>query len=182
MRNLVHLAVIAFCVVLGLLVITVTDYWAGAVQWNEVQQQQIMHGRIESWAQSRTTWSRFPTLVPLTRAKVLYDLQALYLTVPLFLAAYYTLRIKGKHSLLTVGVACLGLGAIPYAVGRLALLYNTDITNSGPWVAVMLMGILYATAACFFFALLGLLFTNVNKGKTAASSQVKQRKAMAASL
>jgi hypothetical protein len=181
MRNLAHLTVIIVCLLLGLLVITMMDYWQGANEMSDVQQGQIMHGRIESWAWSETTRSRYPTLMPLSRMKVLYNLRALLATVPLFFVMYYALRIKRKSSLLTVGLASLGVGAIPYAIGRLALLYNTDIANSGPWVGFMLLGVLYATAGCMFFALLGLLFTNVNTAKSKPAAKSKERQAIAAS-
>ena len=181
MRNLTHLTVIIVCLLLGLLVITVTDYWLGAKEMSAAQQGQLLHGRIESWAWSETTRSRYPTLMPLSQMKVLYNLRALLATVPLFVVMYYALRIKSKSSLLAVGLASLGVGAIPYAIGRLALLYNTDMANSGPWVGFMLLGVLYATAGCMFFALLGLLFTNVNTGKSKSSAKPKGRQAIAAS-
>ena len=181
MRNLAHLTVIIACLLLGLLAITVMDYGLGAGKLNAVQQGQILHGQLESWVWSETTRSRFPTLMPLSRMKVLYNLRALLVTVPLFFFLYYALRVKRKSSLLTVGLASLGAGAIPYAIGRLALLYNTDMANSGPWVGFMLLGVLYATAGCMFFALLGLLFTNVNTGKSKSSAKPKGRQAIAAS-
>jgi len=181
MRNLAHLTVMIGCMLLGLLVLTVLNSRPGIQNMSAVQEGQMLHGRIESWAWSETTRSRYPSLPPLSQMKVLYNLRALLATAPLFFVLYYALRINRKSSLLTVGLSSLGVGALPYAIGRLALLYNTDTANSGPWVEFMLLGVLYATAGCLFFAFLGLLFANVNTSKNNPSAKSKERRAMAAS-
>jgi len=182
MRKLAHLVVILFCVCLGLMLVTMMDYLMSTNEISKTRQEQLMQGRIESWVLSETMWSRYPALVPLPQMKGLYSTKALLMTVPLFFVLYYALRLKRKYSLFTVGLFCLGTGAIPYAIGRLALLYNTDIANIGPWVALMLLGVLYATMGCMFFAILGLLFSNVGSDKSKASVKAKKRQAIAASL
>lgn len=182
MRKLAYLALIMFCVCLGLMLVTMMDYLVSYQGLSKVQQEQLVHGQIESWVLSEALLSRYPALSPLTQVRELYSGKALLMTVPLFFVGYYVLRLRGKYSLFTVGLVCLGAGVIPYAAGRLALLYNTDITNSGPWVALMLLGVFYAAAGCLFFATLGLLFSNVGSGKIHTSAKAKKRQAIAASL
>jgi len=182
MRKLAHLVVILFCVGLGLFVMAVISSLMNADGVSKTQQEQIMHGRIESWVLSGGLWSRYSGLVDLLLLKRLYSTTALLMTVPLFFGLYYVLRIKWRRSLLTVGLMCLSAGALPYMCGRLALLYNTDTANTGPWLTLMLLGVFYAAAGCLFFTTLGLLFSNVGSGKSKASARVKKRQAIAASL
>ncbi|MCP4710974.1 MAG: hypothetical protein GY869_20310, partial [Planctomycetes bacterium] len=129
MRKLAHLAVILFCVGLGLFVVTVTAALMSGSELSQVQQDQMMRGQIESWILSGAIWSWCPKAASMQLLKRLYSTPALLMTVPLFIGLYYTQRIKGKRSLLTVGLMCLAVGALPYMCGRLALWYNSDLAN-----------------------------------------------------
>jgi len=171
MSRLIHAAVIIGCLFLATLLLTAVDFVMNMESISGAEEEQLLHGRIESWFRDSTIWSRYPAWGVLSRPEALFSSQAVLMTAPLFLVLYYLLRLRKRYSLITVGLFSLLAGTIPYVSGRLALLYNTEPLNAGPWITLMLLGALYATLGCMLFTFLGLLLQQ----KSAVRKEVRVR-------
>ena len=169
MIKLLHVMVIVGCFLLGTLVFTAIDHLMNVNDISLAEKDNLIHGRMEPWHWSNAMWEKYPTIMPLSEYEVLVDKKAFLIIGPVVLGLYYFLRLRQKFSLLTLGVVCLAMGAIPYVWGRTALLYNTVPDNAGPWIALMLTGVLYATAGCLLFAMLGLIRSLGAKKKEASA-------------
>ena len=117
---------------------------AGAVQ-----------GHLAPLFASSFVWSRYPAAP--NHLTALADQRALLTTIPLLLIALYFARIRGRRPFPLLIVICLAVALVPYAVGMIALHDNTLLERTGPWLAVMLLGPLYALAACAVICIVELL-------------------------
>jgi len=73
------------------------------------------------------------------------------------LLALWRLRLKGRRSWLLVGLTCLLLAPGFYIAGWLGVRTTLDPARYGNWLAVILLGVLYALTACAFFAFVQML-------------------------
>jgi hypothetical protein len=72
----------------------------------------------------------------------------MFLVGGLVTATVYILRFKLRKPLSAVSIVTLTLGAFPYALGMLVLQCSAvEADVCGPWLAVMLLGVLYASLA-----------------------------------
>ena len=62
-----------------------------------------------------------------------------------------------------VGLTCLLSGAIPYTVGAFTLADNTAPDAAGPWLACMLLSVLYGSLICIAFTVADIAHTHVPK-------------------
>ncbi|MHC4176334.1 MAG: hypothetical protein ACYSWU_02440 [Planctomycetota bacterium] len=83
----------------------------------------------------------------------LIDYYVMFLVGGLVTATVYVLRIKLQKPLGAVSIALLTLGAVPYAQGVFALQAGKmGVDQCGPWLVVMLLGVLYASLAAAVLA------------------------------
>jgi hypothetical protein len=115
----------------------------------------IMMGNLSSFVSSNYFWTFYPDVL-LHRA-MFVSFEMICLMGLLILGMFYQLRIRWHTSWLTVSLACLICGIVPYVVAKLVFLYgNLTVQDTGMWLAFMLLGILYAIWASGFFATLQL--------------------------
>jgi len=157
MRRYFPVVVITGCGLLGLLSLTAINGLMNVSSMSAAEMNYLMQGEVERWFLSSGMWGRYPALVPFSEGSVLFEIRAVGLTIPFILGVYYFRARRSECSYTMVGLMCLLVGVIPYAVGRWMLYGNTMPEKSGPWVATMLLGVWYATLACLLFTMIGLL-------------------------
>ena len=165
MRKLVSVLTVILCVFLGLWALTAVSGLMNLTSLSPAEMTDLMQGKVEQWFSSSGMWLKYPAVVPFSEGWVLFERNAVALTVPFILGVYYFLRVRNHFSFLRVGLVCLMVGLIPVLLGRLMLLGNTMPEKSGPWVATMLLGAWYATLACLLFTLLGMVRRDEAKKK-----------------
>jgi hypothetical protein len=122
---------------------------------DDLRLEDLAVGRLHPMLLGPTLWSRYPNAPPLS---ALIDYLALSIAVPPIVAAVYLLGARRRLPLGWVAVAVLPLGLIPYGLGTLILRAgNFPPDTSGPWLAVMLLGVLYASCASALLAGLEIL-------------------------
>ncbi|MHC4475081.1 MAG: hypothetical protein ACYTEL_05530 [Planctomycetota bacterium] len=112
----------------------------------------LAKGHIHLLFLSKEMWANYPS-VP-DNPRILVQLPTLLTSGCLFLVVWFSLCHRKRYHIVRVGLACLGIAAIHYLAGILALSGNTEVDTCGVWIAVMLLSVLYSALACFVFACL----------------------------
>ena len=120
---------------------------------DDIRLDELMTGRLGSMFTGPTLWSRYPSF---PRPMVAIQWYGMLLVGGVVATAFYALRIKLKKPLGTVSIAVLILSAVPYALGLLVLQSNTVASLSGPWLVVMIFGVLYSSLAAAVLAVMEL--------------------------
>ena len=157
MQKRLSIAILLACFVLCSLISTGVSLLLNLQSPGDVNLDKIMQGHLLHVLGTGTFWSLYPSLPPL---QSMVHSVACFLTVPLLAGAYYLLRHRRRCEFSTVALVSLLVGAVPYAVGRLALCQGLEPESVGPWVATMLLGLLYAGLTGAMFAGLGLIPSN----------------------
>lgn len=124
-----------------------------ALDGADIDLEPLIVGDLGQLFVSQTFWLSFPTL---------WHVQALIGPAPgaVMLAIGAGLwcwqRRCGPRPPLVASLALLA-GVVPYAVGAIALIGNTDAPATGPWLSWMLQGPLYAALLALTFLGSGLL-------------------------
>ncbi|MCF7958398.1 MAG: hypothetical protein K9M57_08125 [Phycisphaerae bacterium] len=124
--------------------------------------QSIIQGRIGCWFFQADFWSTFPTLPSIHQLQILINPRALLITLPLLGFTIYLLRVRENLSFAKTAIACQTMAIVPWIFGMMALNGNTAPETAGPWLAVMLLGVFYATLTCCALASLELVKPKVN--------------------
>lgn len=145
--------ILVVALLLGSIVLTAIDSLpfvvAEAVESGQVSTDKLLAGHVHRLSLASSIWRRYPAAPPLVAC---FDMTAGLLILPLVACAYFLVRVKMRKPSCLVGVASLPAAVFPYCVGLLALHGNTVMERSGPWLNTMLLGVLYALAACVFFS------------------------------
>lgn len=104
----------------------------------------LIVGDLTQLFASTAFWRAFPSLPPLAIA------MAWGPALVVVAAAFVVARATPRATTAMRAARALALGALPYAIGALALRGNAEPADAGPWLVWMLAGPLYA-------ALIGLL-------------------------
>ena len=88
------------------------------------------------------------------------DWKAAALVFPLMAAVWLGMRRRLQYPCVAMGGVCLFLGIVPYAVGAVIARGTLETSEVGPWLAVMLIGPLYACLASVAFSA-SALFANI---------------------
>jgi hypothetical protein len=111
----------------------------------DIRMQDLCAGRLGPMFSGSTLWSRYPSLPSLG---AFIHLRVMLLVGGLVTTAVYILRFRLHKPFGAVSIVALTLGAIPYAMGMLVLRCNVvDARACGAWLAVMVLGVLYAGLA-----------------------------------
>ncbi len=112
---------------------------------------QLLSGELYVIIFSDTFWTR--CLQPdLPRPSWFLDWMAAGLVFPLMVAVWLGVRRRLKHPCVAMGAVCLLLGIVPYAVGAVMVRDTSSPSEVGPWLALMLIGPLYACSASVVFS------------------------------
>lgn len=117
----------------------------------DIHMEDLTAGRLGPMFMGPTLWANYPLFTPtrLMYTTVVGNFANPYsfvLVNGLFFATVYLMRWKGRMPWALVSVVTLGLGIIPYVQGRIVLHDGTAPPEvCGPWVATMLLGVLYAS-------------------------------------
>ena len=112
----------------------------------------IVTGKVHHFYLAHETWQRFPTLPwPIS---VFIDLRALGIMAVAILVVIYVGRLTLRMPYSAVGLFALSTAALPYAFGAITLANNAVPENAGPRLAIMLLSVLYGSAACAILALM----------------------------
>ena len=144
--RLLPLLILVVALLLGSIVWTAID--ASIHVSDDELLDELLRGHVHHLFLTSATWRRYPSD---PRRLLRLDPTAALLVLPLVACAFYFVRIKMRRPLYLVGVASLLTAVLPYAVGLLALRGNTVAERCGSWVETMLLGVLYALAACVLF-------------------------------
>jgi len=98
----------------------------------------LVVGDLTQLFASTSFWRPFPSLPPLAVALAWGPL------LVVAAAALVVARATPRAAAATRAAQVLAVGALPFAVGLIALRGNTDPAAAGPWLAWMLAGPLYA--------------------------------------
>ena len=101
------------------------------------------------------TWQRFPA-APWPMAPLI-DLRAFGIVAAVVLAVIYVGRFTLRLPWSVAGLCVMAASALPYALGARILASNTALATAGPWLATMLMSLLYGSVACAVLALLDIV-------------------------
>ena len=141
-RSIATLLVVCFLASLMLTAVSVLVHLGQ--HGDDIRMEDLAAGHLGAMFAGPTFWSCYPSFPPPTS---LIDYPAVCLFGSLFAASFYVVRIKLRKSLTAVSIVTLAIGAVLYALGVFALHYDpVEIDQSGPWLAVMLLGVLYASA------------------------------------
>lgn len=91
-------------------------------------------------------WQRYPA--PPTPFMAYVDLRSGLIMLFIAGGAMCLGRCIYRWSYSLVGLICLLSGAIPYTVGTATLADNTAPETAGPWLACMLLSVLYGSLIC----------------------------------
>jgi hypothetical protein len=116
-----------------------------------------LRGHVAPLLATSFVWSRYPAAP--AHPTALISEKAFLLTVPLLLVALYFARIRGRRPFLFQVAVCLAVAPVPYVVGTITLHGGTitDRAEIGPWLAVMILGPLYALIICAVICVVELL-------------------------
>jgi hypothetical protein len=116
----------------------------------------VFQGHVAPLFASPFVWSRYPAAS--THLTALVSERGFLMTVPLLLAALCVPHALGRPSFpLSIGI-CVAVAAVPYVAGMVILQGNTlDPPHVGRWLAVMILGPLYALIICAVICVLELL-------------------------
>ena len=142
-----------------LIILTITTAHSLLMAFTElplgITEESLIQGRIlPKMILQKGFWVNFPTV---SHMRLLFQLRAFLLTIPLLIFICYFMRIKKKWDLLYVGLLCLCAGFIPYLVGIWALSGNTEPLNVAPWIRTMWMGVMYCAIACGILTAINIL-------------------------
>jgi hypothetical protein len=151
MQRKINVLVVIGCLLIGSIVLSGISMLMNFDKPGEIDMDKLSQGRMGHILLTSTFWSQYPSSPAVEKFCVLFQLRAFLLTGPFIFGAYYFLRYRKKCSFLMVGLASLLAGFVAYLTGWVALIGNTDPSNCGPWVATMLIGVLYSTLACAAF-------------------------------
>ncbi len=117
----------------------------------------VFQGHVAPLFATSFVWSRYPAAP--NRLSALVDERAFLITVPLLLFAVYFTRIRGRRPFPLLIAICLAVAAVPYIAGMIMLRGGTmdDLQHVGRWLAVMLLGPLYALIICAILCVVELL-------------------------
>lgn len=155
MRKISSMVVLAVC----LFVITVMFTgiaWLAKMDYvpKAMTEADLAKGHIHLLFFSREMWANYPS-VPHNFDIFIY-LPTMFTSGCLLLVVWFSLCHRKRYHIVRVGLACLGIAAIHYLAGILALSGNTEMDTCGIWIAIMLLGVLYSALACFAFTCLDL--------------------------
>ena len=115
------------------------------------QFDQLVAGELHAILSNDTFWTC--CLQPdLPRPLWFLDWKAAILVFPLMAAVWLGMRRRVKYPCIAMGAACLLLAVVPYAVGAAIARGTLEPSEVGPWLAVMLIGPLYACLASVAFS------------------------------
>jgi len=117
----------------------------------------VFQGHVAPMFATSFVWSRYPAAP--NHLTALVDRRAFLTTIPLLLIALYFARIRGRRPFPLLIAICLAVAAVPYITGMIMLRGGTmnDLQYVGRWLAVMLLGPLYALVACAVICIVELL-------------------------
>ncbi len=115
----------------------------------------VFQGHLAPLFATSFVWSKYPAVPNAPTALV--SEKAFVLTIPLLLVALYFARVRGRRPFPLRIAVCLAVALVPYAAGVIALHNNTVAEKAGAWLAVMILGPLYALLACAVICVVELL-------------------------
>ena len=149
MKKNITITLLTTCLLAGSVLINSIDCLTNLSGPGDLDLNRLIKGHIVQMFHSRSVWSNYPALVHPENWSIFINLKAIMITAPGFFCVGYFLGRKKKQSFITLSLACLSVGFIPYFLGLFALHNNTVPENAGPWIAIMLLGLLYSiSAAC----------------------------------
>jgi len=112
---------------------------------DDIRLEELAAGKLGRMWTGPSLWSAYPTVPPLS---AMLDNHAIMLTAAVIAAIVYVLRIRLALPLGLTSLAVLLAGAVPYSLGRMALMSGPVRPDEcGPWLAVMVVGVLYFSVA-----------------------------------
>jgi ABC-type sulfate transport system permease subunit len=110
----------------------------------------LARGQIFHLFLAEATWQNFPAL-PFPLMNYL-DLPVFVFVAMVIAAVFLVNRYKLRVTLTTSGLLALAFSLTPCFAGMMFLSTNSDAGASGPWLAAMILSILYGSLACSLFA------------------------------
>ena len=147
-QKILNYSILFFCLLASSVIVSFIYLLMNMGRVIDIDIDLLTEGRILHVFAASEFWLDYPAFIPLEYIQVIIDFRAFFLTVPLIAYIYYLLRHKMKYSLHTTGLGVLTAGLVPYFSGMLVLTGNTDPSRCGPWLATMVLGLLYAIITC----------------------------------
>ncbi len=154
MRKLIALIILLTAWLLATLDLTFVRFLSELDNPISIDLDQLMHGNILHILATGAFWQIFPALPQPDRLMILVDVKSFLLTAPLFAAAAYFLACRRRTSFILMSLISLLTTLVPIITALVVLHGNNQPETCGPWVAVMLLGLLYCTGMAIFYAAL----------------------------
>lgn len=152
-RRLVAATVLATSLVIGLAVVGAVNVLANLDEPSaDFSVEALAVGNLWGLFSSRSAW----VAAPIEFSTLLHcvDLYSLMLVVGMVATVVFVMRMKQRMSWTAVSLACLVAGSMPYVDGWLVLRQGTTSPSEcGPYLAMMLLGLLYGAIFAATFAL-----------------------------
>jgi len=152
--RLLPLLILVVALLLGSVANTVLEAFrrfSPTVESDRIIWDELLVGHVHHLILASSTWRRYPGDLSDPLEVWRLDPTAALLVFSLVVCAYYVVRIKLRRPLYLVGLASLPTALLPYTVGLLALRGNAIPERCWTWGDTMLLGVIYALAACVFF-------------------------------
>jgi hypothetical protein len=141
--------------------------------------ENLASGRLGPLLFGPTLWSQYPSFPD---PMALANDYVLFLVGGLVAVAVYVSRFKFQRTLGATSLVVLALGAIPYVQG-LFVLRSSEVepAECGSWVAVMILGVLYASLAAAVLAIVDVtgghktVITLLNRARVRRSGLAKPK-------
>ncbi|MCA9217160.1 MAG: hypothetical protein KDB27_29025 [Planctomycetales bacterium] len=122
---------------------------------NDIRIDDLTSGNLFPMFAGPTLWNQYPSLPPTISVISFYPLMLVGTSAA---AVFYMVRVRLQMPLGIASALILILGAIPYAQGYFVLqTYTPEPHEAGPWIAVMLLGVLYSSVVAASSAVAGLV-------------------------
>lgn len=164
MRRILSIVILVVSLFLITIILNVVNWLAGDIEPVEgLDFDALGRGNVHQMVMTGHFWQTYPSVGPF---HLLINATAFFFSSILVLSAFYFLALRKKRPLTHVSLACLASGLIPYLTGMFALAVWTDhftAQNCGPWIAFMLIGMLYCWIASLAFTVLDIFKIDIVK-------------------
>jgi len=148
----VSVAVLVVVLVCASVVVNVMD-WLHHVEGSDASLAGLIRGELGPVFLTARVWQRLPVASP----SFLVDWRAFLVSAAFVALSVWVVRVHFKRSWLATGVCVLVAVGPVYVGARFALWENTDPSRAGPWLALVLLTLLYGLLACAVFAVVEII-------------------------
>lgn len=113
-------------------------------------------------------WSRYPAMPPLS---AIFEWRAILIILGAFVPCWRVLSGQRRTRKLLL-LAAPATGFLPFFLGELVLRGNTDLSQAGPWLATMLLGVMYGLILSVILATFELCRRSRNTSPTSLGNEL----------